>query len=66
MSETNTQNISDYTIRKLSEKDYNEYYNLINTFRKTDFSENVFILLLTEIKLNIDIWVIELNKKLIG
>ena len=66
MTESNIQNISDYTIRKLSEKDYNEYYNLINTFRKTDFSENVFILLLTEIKLNIDIWVIELNNRLIA
>lgn len=58
--------MSEYTIRKLSEKDYDEYYNLINTFRKTDFSKNVFISLLYEIKLNIDIWVIELNNKLIA
>lgn len=55
---------SDYIIRKLSEDDYNEYYNLINTFRKIDFSRNVFIKLLTEIKLNI--WIIEFDDKLIA
>ena len=64
MTESNVQNISDYTIRKLSEDDYNEYYNLINTFREIDFSKNVFIKFLTEIKLNI--WIIEFDDKLIA
>lgn len=52
-------------IRKLSELDYNNYLELIRDFRDTFFTEDDFKNVLEKIKVNSDIWVIEIDKKLI-
>ena len=44
-------------IRLLEEKDYLQYYKLINEFRKTDFSYNNFCNFINE--KNIQVWIIE-------
>ena len=56
----------DYLIRKLTNNDYDEYLNLINQFRKTNFTKDEFIIILNKINLYSEIWVIENNNKLIG
>jgi glucosamine-phosphate N-acetyltransferase len=53
-------------IRILNKNDYNQYFYLINIFRKTDFTEEEFINNLLKINNNSNIWVIELNNKLIA
>ena len=51
-------------IRLLESKDYDNYYKLINEFRKTEFTYDDF---LNFIKSNhINVWVIEINDDLIG
>lgn len=58
---------SDLKIRKLNVNDYEEYYQLINHFRKTHFTESEFVKILNCIVIqNSDIWVIDLNGMLIG
>ena len=56
----------DYIIRKLTEADYIEYLELINEFRPSKFTEDQFRNTLKIINLNSDIFVIELNTKLIA
>ena len=56
----------DYIIRKLTEDDYIEYLDLINEFRPSKFTEDQFKNTLKVINLNSDIFVIELNTKLIA
>jgi glucosamine-phosphate N-acetyltransferase len=56
----------DYIIRKLTENDYIEYLELINEFRPSQFTEDQFKNTLKIINLNSDIFVIELNTKLIA
>ena len=55
-----------YIIRKLTNNDYDEYLNLINQFRKTNFTKDEFIKNLNKINLYSEIWVIENENKLIG
>ena len=45
-------------IRKLCFDDYNNFLNLINQFRPTNFTKEDFIILLTEISINADIWLL--------
>jgi glucosamine-phosphate N-acetyltransferase len=52
-------------IKKLQKKDYLEYLNLINDFRSTNFTKEEFEENLDKININSDIWVIELDNKLI-
>jgi glucosamine-phosphate N-acetyltransferase len=58
--------MSTHIIRKLSINDYNHFFELINDFRQTNFTEEKYIETLSEIKKSSDIWVIEYNNKLIG
>ena len=44
-------------IRLLEQKDYLQYFKLINEFRKTDFSYNNFCSFINE--KNIQVWIIE-------
>ena len=44
-------------MRLLEQKDYLQYYKLINEFRKTDFSYNNFCNFINE--KNIQVWIIE-------
>ncbi len=53
-------------IRQLNEKDYLQYYNLINQFRKTIFNQNDFVNLLKIINKNSEIWIIELDNNIIA
>jgi glucosamine-phosphate N-acetyltransferase len=53
-------------IRILNKDDYSQYFDLINIFRKTSFTNNDFINNLLKINNNSNIWVIELNNKLIA
>ena len=53
-------------IRILHNDDYEEYFNLINIFRETYFTKEDFINNLIKINNNSNIWVIELNNKLIA
>jgi glucosamine-phosphate N-acetyltransferase len=53
-------------IRKLLDSDYIEYLRLINIFRETNFSEKEYIETLLKINNNSNIFVIELDNKLIG
>jgi len=53
-------------IRILNKDDYSQYFDLINIFRKTFFTEEEFINNLLKINNNSNIWVIELNNKLIA
>ena len=51
-------------IRLLEQKDYLKYYNLINEFRKTDFSYNNFCNFINE--KNIQVWIIEETYEIIA
>ena len=53
-------------IRILNKDDYSQYLNLINIFRETSFTKEDFITNLLKINNNSNIWVIELNNKLIA
>jgi len=55
-------------IRKLSFDDYDNFLNLINQFRPTFFSKQDFIILLNELSMNSDIWILvdELNNEIIA
>ena len=53
-------------IRQLNEKDYLQYYNLINQFRKTFFNENDFINLLRMINKNSEISSINIDDEHYG
>jgi glucosamine-phosphate N-acetyltransferase len=55
-----------YLIRQLNEKDYEQYLMLINEFKKTNFTEEIFIETLQKINNNSTIYVIEFNKELIA
>lgn len=55
-----------YNIRKLCINDYDQYYPLINEFRKTEFTNDQFIEFLNNIPNNINIWVILDNNIIIG
>jgi ribosomal protein S18 acetylase RimI-like enzyme len=54
------------SIRKLTENDYQNYIDLIKDFRNTNFTEEQFKLVLNLSHYNSDIWVIELDNKLIS
>ena len=58
--------MEEYIIRKLNENDYEEYLELINNFRETTFCKKDFLDILSYIQNNSDIWIIEINKKLIA
>ena len=51
-------------IRLLEQKDYSNYYKLINEFKKTNFSYNNFCNFINE--KNIQVWVIEYENKIIA
>ena len=53
-------------IRILNKDDYSQYFDLINIFRKTYFTKEDFLNNLLKINNNSNIWVIELNNKLIA
>ena len=53
-------------IRILNKDDYSQYFDLINIFIKTFFTKEDFINNLLKINNNSNIWVIELNNKLIA
>jgi glucosamine-phosphate N-acetyltransferase len=56
-----------FIIRRLNEKDFKDYYRLLNHFRLTIFTPSDFIKTLESIKRqNSEIWVIDLNGSLIG
>ena len=56
-----------FEIRKLNKNDFTEYYRLLNHFQPTTFTEQDFIITLNYIlNQNSDIWVIDLDGKLIG
>ncbi len=56
-----------YTFRMLSKNDYEEYFQLINEFRSTNYTKEQFIYFLEENEYkNINIWVIEVNKEIIA
>ena len=55
-----------YLIRPLNENDYEQYLILINEFKKTNFTEELFIEILQKINNNSTIYVIELNKELVA
>jgi glucosamine-phosphate N-acetyltransferase len=52
--------------RKLTEEDYDSFYELIRDFRETTFSKEQFCTLLAKIQLSSDIYVIEHNHQLIA
>ena len=54
-------------IRPLNENDYELYLPLINSFRETNFSKNIFKKVLNKINnSNSPIWIIEEDDKIIG
>jgi glucosamine-phosphate N-acetyltransferase len=53
-------------LRVINDNDYKQYFELINIFRETNFTEEEFINNLLRINNNSNIWVIELNNKLIA
>ena len=53
-------------IRKLNSNDYDQYFKLINDFRKTDFSKDQFIKIIDKISDYTNIWVIEMDNELIA
>jgi len=58
---------NNYIFRKLCENDYEKYLKLINDFRETNFSKEVFISILNKINSNnSSIWIIEINDELIA
>jgi glucosamine-phosphate N-acetyltransferase len=54
------------SFRKLTSLDYKQYYDLINEFRPTQFSEERFIETLTKISAYSDIWVYEKDGELLA
>ena len=55
-----------YTFRMLSKNDYEQYFQLINEFRSTNYTKEQFAYFLEEENKNIHIWVIEINNELIA
>ena len=55
-----------YTFRMLSKNDYEQYFQLINEFRSTNYTKKQFVHFLEEENKNIQIWVIEVNNELIA
>jgi len=55
-----------YTFRMLSKNDYEQYFQLINEFRLTNYTKEQFVHFLEEENKNIHIWVIEVNNELIA
>jgi glucosamine-phosphate N-acetyltransferase len=58
-----------YTFRMLSKNDYEQYFQLINEFRSTNYTKEQFVHFLEEEvnkNKNINIWVIEVNNELIA
>jgi glucosamine-phosphate N-acetyltransferase len=53
-------------IRQLNEEDYEEYHQLINEFRPTNFTQYEFTTTLYEIKPNTEIWIIEKENNIIA
>ena len=53
-------------IRELNENDYLQYYQLINQLRTTYYNQNQFLTILNLIKKTSEIWIIELNNKIIA
>lgn len=51
-------------IRLLEAKDYDNYYKLINEFRKTEFTYDDFLNFIQSNYINV--WVIEINDALVG
>lgn len=58
--------MENHTFRKLTMKDYDAYFALINDFRKTNFTREQFMVTLANIQQSSDIWVIEEEGMLIG
>lgn len=58
--------MDNYIIRELNENDYEKYLLLINHFRESYFTKDIFLETLNIIQRNSSIWVIELDKKLIA
>jgi len=56
----------EYTIRQLSDRDYDIFLPLINEFRKTIFTKTEFTETYNYMKTHSDIWVIESKGELIG
>jgi glucosamine-phosphate N-acetyltransferase len=54
------------SFRKLTSLDYKQYYDLINEFRPTQFSEERFIETLTKIIMYSDIWIYEKEGELLA
>ena len=55
-----------YILRMLSKNDYEQYFELINEFRSTNYTKEQFDHFLEEENKNIHIWVIEVNNELIA
>ena len=53
-------------IRLLQESDYENYLELIHSFRDTHFSEEQFAQLLRKLQTNSEIWVCEIDEKICG
>lgn len=53
-------------IRRLDKNDYERFLFLINQFRETYFTEKDFILTLDKIENNSEIWIIEIDNKIIA
>lgn len=53
-------------IRRLDKNDYERFLFLINQFRETYFTEKDFILTLDKIEKNSEIWIIEIDNKIIA
>ena len=58
--------MNNYIIRKLENKDYNQYINLITQFRETNFTEKEYLSLLNIINNNSEIFIIEIDNRIIG
>jgi glucosamine-phosphate N-acetyltransferase len=58
--------MEEYCIRKLEKSDYEEYLELINNFRATQFTLEMFLNILDKIYENSVIWVIEYDNKLVA
>lgn len=54
----------EYTIRTLTNADYQEYYPLINEFRATEFSEKEFVNYIEKLPSNMTIWMLETKGKI--
>lgn len=54
------------SFRHLSPNDYSQYYPLINSFRKTSFTEEQFRTFVNTLPSNLEIWVLEKNGTLVA